>query len=117
MSKVYMRIKKEINNDIIILTISKRMVNDQSTLKLYPYVKDLIDNGQRKIVVDMGKVRFFSSNGLASLLASYASLNKVEGDLRIVQPSSRIRNLLKYTQVDKIFKIYASVENAIDSYS
>lgn len=111
-----MRIKESIQGDVTLLILSGRMMNGPESIHLHPHVKGLIEKNQIKIVVDMGKVKWFSSTGLGSLLASYTSLRKTNGDLRIARPTRKIYSVLMATQLTKIFKHYDTVEEAIKSY-
>ena len=111
-----MRIKEAIHGDVTLLTLSGRMMNGPESIHLHPYVKELIKKGQTKIVVDMGKVKWFSSTGLGSLLASYTSLRNAGGDLRIARPTRKIYSVFMATQLIKVFKSFDTVEEAIDSY-
>jgi len=112
-----MRIKETVQDDITILTLSGKMMNGPESIHLHPYVKGLIEKGQTKIVVDMGRVKWFSSTGLGSLLASYTSLRNVGGDLRIARPTRKIYSVFMATQLIRVFESFDSVEEAVGSYT
>lgn len=111
-----MRIKEKVNGNVTVLTLSGKMMNGPESINLHPYVKELIAKGQIKIVVDMGKVKWFSSTGLGSLLASYTSLRNAEGDLRIARPTRKIYSVFMATQLTKVFDSFDTIEEAIESY-
>ena len=111
-----MRIKETKQGDITVLTLSGKMMNGPESIHLHPYVKGLIEKDQKRIVVDMGKVKWFSSTGLGSLLATYTSLRNVNGDLRIARPTRKIYSVFMATQLTKIFQSYDTVEEAVKSF-
>ena len=111
-----MRIKETVKGDVTILTLSGRMINGPESVHLHPYVKGLIEKGQTKIVVDMGKVKWFSSTGLGSLLAAYTSLRNEGGDIRIARATRKIYSVFMATQLVKVFKSFDSVDEAVKSY-
>jgi len=111
-----MRIKETTQGEVIILTLSGKMMNGPESIHLHPYVKGLIEKDQKKIVVDMGKVKWFSSTGLGSLLATYTSLRNADGDLRIARPTRKIYSVFMATQLTKIFESYDTVEEAVASF-
>lgn len=111
-----MRIKETVEGDITILTLSGRMMNGPQSVHLHPYVKDLIEKGQTKLVVDMGKVKWFSSTGLGSLLASYTSIRNAGGDIRIARPTRKIYSVFMATQLVKVFQSFDSVDEAVASF-
>lgn len=111
-----MRIKETIKGDVTLLTLSGKMMNGPESIHLHPYIKELIEKSQIKIVVDMGKVKWFASTGLGALLASYTSLCNAGGDLRIARPTRKIYSVLMTTQLVKVFKSFDTVDEAIESY-
>ncbi len=111
-----MKIKEKVNGDVTVLTLSGKMMNGPENINLHPYVKGLIEKDQAKIVVDMGKVKWFSSTGLGSLLASYTSLRNAGGDLRIARPTHKIYSVFMATQLTKVFDSFDTVEEAIESF-
>jgi anti-anti-sigma factor len=110
-----MTIKSKIQNDYTIVTVSGSMEHGSSSLELFPYVEKLIKAGQKTIIVDLEHVKWFSSNGLASLLAAHTALKDNGGELRIAHPTHSINSTFKQTQLTKILHIYDSVDSAIVS--
>ncbi|MEE9167494.1 MAG: STAS domain-containing protein [Candidatus Neomarinimicrobiota bacterium] len=111
-----MKIKESTKGDVTVLTLSGRMINGPQSVLLHPYIKDLIEKGQKEIVVDMGKVKWFSSTGLGSLLASYTSLRNAGGDLKIARPTRKIYSVFMATQLIQVFQSFETVEKAVESY-
>lgn len=112
-----MRIQEKSEGEVTVLTLSGRMINGPESIHLHPYVKELIEKGQKEIVVDMGKVKWFSSTGLGSLLASYTSLRNAGGDLRIARPTRKIYSVFMATQLTKVFRSFDTVAEAVESYT
>lgn len=111
-----MKIKETIQGNVTILSLSGKMMNGPQSEHLHPYVKELIEKGQKKLVVDMGKVKWFSSTGLGSLLASYTSLRNAGGDLRIARATRKIYSVFMATQLIKVFQSFGTVEEAVESF-
>ncbi|MFC1549865.1 STAS domain-containing protein [Candidatus Neomarinimicrobiota bacterium] len=112
-----MTIKREIQDNYTIVTVSGNMEYGSSALQLFPYIEKLIKAGQKNIIVDLEQVKWFSSNGLASLLAAHTTLQEKGGQLRIAHPTHSINSTFKQTQLTKILNIYDSVDAAVVSIS
>jgi anti-sigma B factor antagonist len=67
-------------------------------------------------VLDLSHVDFMSSAGLREMVNSLKSARKASGDLRLAQPSDRVREVLEMAGLDTIFRIYSTQADAIDSY-
>lgn len=112
-----MNIKESQAGDITVLTLSGRMMNGNESIDLHPYVKDLIEQDKVKVVVDMGKVKWFSSTGLGALLASATSLRNAGGDLKIARATRKIESVFYMMELTSVFESFDLVDNAVASYS
>lgn len=108
-----MRIKETEMDGVVVLTLSGKMMLDAKSESLHDYVKDLIQKGKNKIVMDMGKITWFGSTGLGALLASYTSLKDSDGDLKIARATRKIRSVFMFTQIIKVLENYDTVEEAV----
>ena len=108
-----MRIKETEMDGVVVLTLSGKMMLDAKSISLLEYVKELIEKGKTKVVMDMGKITWFGSTGLGALLASYTSLKENEGDLKIARATRKIRSVFMFTQIIKVLENYDTVEEAV----
>lgn len=75
-----------------------------------------IDEGNLYLVLDLNAVDYMSSAGLREMVATLKKAKRATGDLRIAQPSDRVREVLEMAGLDTIFKIYATQAEAVESY-
>ena len=80
---------------------------------------ELIQNGRRNLVVDLASVSFIDSSGLGALVSALKTLkaNGGQGDVRLAQVQEPVVALLEIIRLNRVFSTYASVENAVQSYS
>jgi len=110
-----MRIKKSEMDGVIILTLSGKMMLDAKSAGLHDFVKDLIKQGETKVVMDMGKITWFGSTGLGALLASYTSLKDNGGDLKVARATRKIRSVFMFTQIIKVLENFDTVKDAVSA--
>jgi anti-sigma B factor antagonist len=67
----------------------------------------------KKIVMDMGGVRYVDSSGIAVMVSSFTALRKSGIDLVLAQPTPKIHDLLQVTKLYTVFNVYDSVEKAL----
>lgn len=79
-------------------------------------LKDLIDNGKTNVVVDLGKVKFMNSSGLGILIGGLTTMRNAGGDLRICNAMDKIESMLMISQLNKVFQLYSTVEEAVASF-
>jgi anti-sigma B factor antagonist len=61
--------------------------------------------GRRQFVLKMNAVSYIDSCGLGELVCIYTSVRTSGGNVRLLAPSQRVRELLNITKLDTIFEI------------
>lgn len=75
-----------------------------------------IDAGKVRLVLDLSSVEYMSSAGLREIVTTLKKAKKAQGDLRLAQPSQRVREVLEMAGLDTIFRIYSTQSEAVGSY-
>jgi anti-sigma B factor antagonist len=78
-------------------------------------LKDLIGRGRLRLALDFGEVGYISSAGLRVILLSAKTLNGKKGALLLVNPRGPVKEAFEISGFGSIFKIYDSVEAAVEA--
>jgi anti-sigma B factor antagonist len=76
----------------------------------------LVDEGKKQIIVDLGKVKFMNSSGIGILISGYTTLKNAGGELAICRADKKIKDLLVVTQLITVFDHYQTLDEAVDSF-
>ncbi|MEN3794568.1 STAS domain-containing protein [Fulvimarina sp. MAC3] len=76
-------------------------------------VLDLVDQGHSRLVVDLSGVSFIDSTGLGALVALFKHIG-MRGDLAIAGLTPPVAQMFKLTRMDRVFRIYRTVEESLD---
>jgi anti-sigma B factor antagonist len=68
-------------------------------------LKELLEAGRVDITVNLDRVGFLDSSGLASLIASLRLAREMGGDVRVETTNDRIRRVLEVTALSQVFKL------------
>jgi anti-sigma B factor antagonist len=71
-----------------------------------------IDEGCAHMIVDLAEVGFIDSSGLGALVSGLRRMKERSGTIRLVGPREPILKVFKITGLDKVFPIFATVEEA-----
>ena len=110
-----MKIKEKIDNHVAVLTLSGKMMGGPETTAIHDHIKGLIRDGVKKVVIDLGEVKWMNSSGMGVLMACMTTLNNAEGRLVLARVSDKVNSLLMITQLIKVFETFETVERAVSS--
>ncbi|MBL8163323.1 MAG: STAS domain-containing protein [Anaerolineae bacterium] len=99
---------------VALVEVSGR-IDSMNANQLGEALSNEIENGHMHMVLDLGGVDYMSSAGLREIVSA---LKKVRGpgDLRLAQPSSRVREVLEMAGLDTIFQIFGTQAEALGSF-
>ncbi len=72
----------------------------------------IVATGGCRLIVDLDAVPFIDSSGLGALVGGLKAARQAGGDLRLVRAGEQATVVLKLTRLDRVFPLYASVEEA-----
>lgn len=75
-----------------------------------------IDEGYRKIVVDLSNCEFIDSTFLGALVVSLKKVTAMGGDLRLVGFHPAVHSMLELTRMHRVFESFPTKEEAIKSF-
>jgi anti-sigma B factor antagonist len=75
-----------------------------------------VDDGKSNLVLDLSGVEYMSSAGLREMVRILKRVKRVGGDLRIANPSERVREVLELAGLDSVFEIYPTQVEAVGSF-
>jgi len=100
---------------IVVINLPDRVAAETSD-QLKGYVKQLVESGKFKLVMNLEKTKFMDSAGLGALVSKISVTRANQGDVRLACPHQYITNLLELTHLDQIMKSFSSVRDAVKSY-
>jgi len=68
-------------------------------------IGDLVAAGHVHVALELSQVTHIDARGLAELVESFTSVRRAGGQLTLVAPSARVKQLLGVTRLDTVFPI------------
>jgi anti-sigma B factor antagonist len=102
--------------DVTVLDCWGQITLGDSSETLRATIKQLIDKGQTRVLLHLGGVHQVDSSGLGSLVAVYTGMQKCGGDLKLVQLSQRLEDLMVMTKLLTVFDTYTDEAVAVESF-
>jgi anti-sigma B factor antagonist len=101
---------------ITVLELSGQVVLGGEANQLSKKIKESIDKGQKRLILDVAQVRHVDSAGLGMLVAAYTAARGQGASLKLARTTERLNLLLTITKLVTIFESYPSVEEALKSF-
>ena len=101
---------------VTILDIVGRLTIDEAAQHLKDKINSLIGQQRNQIVLNLGNVPYIDSGGLGQLIASYGSVKKSGGVLKLLNVNSRNHDLLSITRLVTVFESFDSETEAVQSF-
>jgi anti-sigma B factor antagonist len=111
-----MDIKERVVGGVSILDLSGKIVLGEGDLQVKERIKDLLADGQRRILLNLAEVNYIDSAGLGSLISSYTTTKREGGTLKLVNLTKRIQDLLAITKLITVFETFENEPEALASY-
>ncbi len=80
-------------------------------------IRDLVESGRTKIILNFCQVNSMDSAGVGELAGAYVPVKSKGGELKFLNPTKKVHDMLKITQLDKVFEVYIDEQTAIRSFS
>ncbi len=112
-----MDIKERVVGGVSVLDLSGKIVLGEGDGQIRDRIKDLLADGQRRILLNLGEVNYVDSAGLGALISSYTTTKRQGGQLKLVNLTKRIQDLLAITKLITVFETYDNEAEAIASFA
>jgi anti-sigma B factor antagonist len=101
--------------EIAVLDISGRITLGEGNVMLREIVRELAENGNKKIVLNLGEVQYIDSSGVGELVKTHTTVRNQGGQLRLVNLNKRVHDLLQLTRLSAVFDIDGDEAGAISA--
>lgn len=102
--------------DVTVVDVSGRITLGEGSSSLRQTIRELLANGRRKILLNLGDVSYIDSSGIGELVSGYTSVTNQGGQLKLVNLTKRVKDLLQITKLYTVFDIYDDEVHAIQSF-
>ena len=111
-----MKLERKDLGDVTILKAKGALSAGPDGENLKEAVRRLLDEGCRKLVIDMGGVAWANSSGLGVLHSCLDTVTNHGGYLKLTNLTPRVGRVIKITHFDTVFEAYPGVQEALASF-
>lgn len=112
-----MTIDTRVVDGVTILDIHGKITIGEGSAEIRNKIRDLLQAGKKKILLNLGDVSYVDSSGIGELVSSYTTVTNQGGQLKLLNLTKKLRELLAITKLLTVFDTFDNEEEAIESFS
>jgi anti-sigma B factor antagonist len=101
---------------VTIVDLSGSLILGESTALLRATIQELLDKRRIQIILNFSDVSAIDSAGIGELVGAYAPVKTRGGEMKFLNPRERVYDVLKLTQLSKVFEVYTDEALALRSF-
>ena len=111
-----MQIEERVVNEVTILDLKGKITLGEGDEALKDKINSLVQQNRRQILLNFADVPYIDSAGLGEVVRTYTTVSRQGGQLKLVNLTKRIQDLLAITKLLTVFETYDTEQEAVGSF-
>jgi anti-anti-sigma factor len=107
---------REVNGDVVVEIVNLTRATLKESDEFKNLLLDDVNQGFRKIVVDLSDCEFIDSSFLGTLVVFLKKLTTAGGDLKLIGFQPAVHTMFELTRLYRVFDIFDTKEEALQSF-
>ncbi len=102
--------------DVVVLDLEGKILIGDGCQEMRDAICSSLDAGNNKILLNLSGVSYMDSTGLGEVIRNYKTVIDKGGKLKLLNLTSRIRDLMSMTKLLTVFEVFESEQEALKSF-
>jgi anti-sigma B factor antagonist len=102
---------------ITVMDLSGRITLGEGSVILRDRIRELLGQGEKKILLNLGDVTYIDSSGIGELVSAFTAVRKEGGELKLLNLTKKVHDLLQITKLYTVFDVKDDEAAAIAGFS
>jgi anti-sigma B factor antagonist len=112
-----MQIAERTVGGVVVIDMKGKITLGDGDELLRDKVNSLVNQGYKKLVLNLADVPYIDSAGLGEIVRTYTTVSRQGGALKLLNLTKRISDLLAITKLLTVFETFDSEAEAVQSFS
>ncbi len=108
--------RRDREEGVHIVDLEGKLTIGEGDVQLREEIKDLLDDGAKKILINMKGVKMMDSSGLGELVRTRASATAAEATIKLLHVEDKVHEVLEMTRLIGVFETYDDEIDAVASF-
>jgi len=102
--------------DVTVLHLQGPLTLGDATQKFRSIIREFLDAGKKKILLNMEEVYYIDSSGLGELVAACTSATNQGGKVKVMKLTKRVQDVVQLTKVHRVVEVFEDEDSAVKSF-
>ena len=102
--------------EIAVVDFSGKITLGEGSSMLRRTIRELVDKGHRKILINLFDVDYIDSSGIGELVSGYTTVRSAGGELKLLNLTRRVHDILQITRLFTVFDVQSDEDSALRSF-
>ncbi|MCI0338955.1 MAG: STAS domain-containing protein [Acidobacteria bacterium] len=112
-----MTITERKSGDVTILDVEGKILLGEGDVQLKRKIDECVERKETKVLLNLANVPYMDSGGLGEIVRSYTTVKRAGGDLKLINATKRISDLLTITKLITVFEVFEDEAAAVKSFA
>ena len=114
-----MNLKLNIRNidGVSVVDLSGRLILGEESIALRQALKDLLENDEKKLLLNLAGVGYIDSSGLGTLVSGLASATSANASLKLLNLDRKVHDVIRTTHLHMVFEVFDDEAKAVRSFA
>jgi anti-sigma B factor antagonist len=101
---------------VVILDLNGRITIGEASVTTRDAVREEINKGRKRILLNLAEITYIDSAGLGELTSAYTTVKNNEGDLKLLNLTKKVQDLMQITKLCTVFDVYDDEVTALAAF-
>jgi anti-sigma B factor antagonist len=112
----HLTISERQSDNVTILDLAGKITIGEGSVQLREAVRRLLEQGNKNLLIDLGKVDYVDSSGIGELVSCFTTAKNQGGQLKLLNLTKKIQDLLSITKLLTVFETFDNEADALASF-
>ena len=103
--------------DVSVVDAEGRITLGEGSSTLRDAIRQLLSEGHKKILLNLGGVSYIDSSGIGELVSGFTSVTNGGGQLKLLNLNKRVKDLLQITKLYTVFDVAEDEAHGVKSFN
>jgi anti-sigma B factor antagonist len=102
--------------DVAVVDFTGEITLGEGSATLRRMVRELVDKGKHKILLNLSEVSYIDSAGVGELVAAFTTVRGAGGELKLASLTRRVHDIIQITRLYTVFDVQPDEKSALGRF-